>query len=279
MPTNPQHIVLFHHFRRVLEAAARENIAIAPLKGAHLLTSVYPPDRDRGMMSDVDFLVKPADYLRTVALMETLGFTRRDHFADEGQLFEMGFYYDLGEGRQILFELHRYLFEHDRFPLDHESIWDRAVPSDFEGVPCLRLSAEDHFCHIALHTVLHRLAGLERSVDDLRLLVESGTLRLEEVVERAREWRVTRSVWFFLDYLAEICPEQHLENHATAIEPPKPIVVWFRMLGKERTREWLARTHHRVQAAVIWPFMFDSPVQVARFVTGHPLVWKMLGRA
>jgi hypothetical protein len=81
--TNPQHIILFHHFRRLLEAAANEGIDVVPLKGAHLLTSVYPDDEDRGVMSDVDFLVRKQDWTRTLELMIELGFERRDHPADE----------------------------------------------------------------------------------------------------------------------------------------------------------------------------------------------------
>ena len=324
---NPQHIILFHHFRRLLEAAAVEGIDVAPLKGAHLLTGVYPDDEDRGVMSDVDFLVRKQDWARTLELMNELGFERRDHFADESHTHEAGFYLQVDDTRKILFEPHRYLFEPDRFTIDHDALWERSFESTFDGTACRRLALEDHFCHIAFHATIHRLMSLERTVRDLDLLLRSikaglqhpplplagegrdGVLKAglnqlplpspqwggagggvndfpAKIIERAREWKVTRSVWLFFSLISEVRKgvkthhlshgdEPNLSVAAVSIAPPRPVRAAIRLAVPDSRGTRLARLHHRIAAAVLWPVLFDNPLLVARFVANHPVTRKI----
>ena len=275
--TNPQHIILFHHFRRLLAAAANEGIDVVPLKGAHLLTSVYPDDEDRGVMSDVDFLVRSRDWTRTLELMVELGFERRDHFADESLLHEAGFYLRVDDTRKILFEPHRYLFEPGRFFIDHEALWERSFESTFDGTACRRLACEDHFCHIAFHATIHRLIYLERTVRDLDLLLRSQDKAadiVEKIVRRARDWKVTRSVWLFFSLIDEVYDDPKLGAAAASIAPSRPIRSFIRLAVPDSRGTRLGRLHHRIQAAVLWPVLFDNPLLAARFVANHPVISK-----
>ncbi len=290
---NPQHIILFHHFRRLLEAAALEGIDVAPLKGAHLLTGVYPDDEDRGVMSDVDFLVRNRDWPRTLELMTELGFERRDHFADESLSHEAGFYLHVDDTRKILFEPHRYLFEPGRFTIDHEALWERSSESTFDATPCRRLAPEDHFCHIAFHATIHRLMSLERTVRDLDLLLRSikaGFQQIplpspqwggagggandvpEKIIRRARDWKVTRSVWLFFSLIAEVRDDPELDAVAASIAPVRPIRSTIRLMVPDSRGTRLKRLNHRIAAAVLWPVLFDNPLLVARFVANHPVL-------
>ncbi len=307
--TNPQHIILFHHFRRLLEAAAVEGIDVAPLKGAHLLTGAYPDDEDRGVMSDVDFLVRKRDWTRTLELMNELGFERRDHFADESQTHEAGFHLRVDDTRKILFEVHRYLFEPGRFFIDHDALWERSFESTFDGTTCRRLACEDHFCHIAFHATIHRLMSLERTVRDLDLLLSSqnagfqhlplplereacppkpwrrrgrdgvtDTDAAEKIVRRAREWKVTRSVWLFFSLIGEVRDDPELGAAAASIAPSRPIRSFIRLAVPDLRGTRLARLHHRLAAAVLWPMLFDTPRLAARFVANHPLTQVLRSR-
>ncbi len=275
---NPQHIVLFHHFRRFLVAAAKEEIAAVPLKGAHLLTSVYPPDRDRGVMADVDFLVRPEHFKRAGELLRKLGFSFHERAYPGVSEFEEAYTLQVDETHQILFEVHRYLFEPIRFPIDHEALWARSVSSHFDGAPCRRLAPEDHFCHIAFHAAVHRLIPLERSLMDLELLIRNGNVDLEKVVVRAREWKVTRAVWLFIDLLRGQMPDLHPDSWADMLAPPFPVRTALRTLVQDGKVTRLIDIHHRLQAAVIWPVLFDSPAQVIRFVATHPLARQLAGQ-
>jgi hypothetical protein len=270
---NALYVLLFHHFRRILEAAAEEGLAVAPLKGAHLLTSVYPPGEAARRISDVDFLVREADWHRALALLARLGLRPRDSFYDETRMQEAGFYLHVSDERKLLFEVHRALFEPWRFPIDHEAMWRRARPGEFEGAPCWRLAAEDHFAHVSFHAAIHRLGGFPSALNDAEALWRHGGVEGSLVVARAREWRTTRSIWVVLDRLARRCPDLagDLAPLARELSPPRAVRTTLRLLVPgDATAAPLSRLHHRAQAAVLWPLLFDSPALLARFVVGHP---------
>jgi Uncharacterised nucleotidyltransferase len=269
---NPQYIILFHHFRLLLEDVEKENIDIAPLKGAHLLSEVYPVGEDRGKLSDVDFLVRPADFERVGQIMEGRGFVPRKTGIDEGVTHERGYWLDVGDGRKILFELHRNLVDPARFPIDQQSIWARSRASIFDGVPCRRIAEEDHFVFVALHAVMHRLTELEKSQRDLELMIRKGDTDLSMVVARAKEWKVTRIVWLALELLKERCAGLELARFAQPLEPPIAVQIAVRILVPDARQTALAGYNHRLQAAILWPCLFDSLPQLARFTTTHPLL-------
>jgi hypothetical protein len=282
-----RYVLLFHHFRKILEAAAGEGIDVAPLKGAHLLAAVYPPGEAARPISDVDFLVRAADWGRALALLRRLGLRPRDVGYDETRMHEAGFYLDRevdpgrggggGSGVSALFEVHRALFEPRRYPIDHEAIWRRSRPGELEGAPCRLLAAEDHLVHAALHAAVHRLAQLPSAIRDVEMLLRRGGARGETVVERAREWRATRAVWLVLDRLDARAPDLHLAPLARARElaPPWAVRAALRVLvPRDEPAPLLAGLHHRLRAAVLWPLLFDSPAALARFVSGHP--WLVL---
>jgi hypothetical protein len=268
---NPQHIVLFHHFRRFLVEAEKAKIDVAPLKGAHLVTSVYPSDVDRGVMSDVDFLVRPVHFAKAGALLEEMGFYRK-HEEDAGHaMHEVSYYFDVGPERRFMFEAHQYLCEPVRFPLDHEGIWRRSAASDFDGVPCRRLAPEDHYAHIVLHGVLERLTHIGKVLQDLEMLVRHGNVDLNLVVERAREWRLTRAVWLLTRLVDASAPELGLAMVVRALAPPKAVRAALDFaVSKGRTETRFSHLHYSLQAAFIWSLILDSPLQVARLATTHP---------
>jgi hypothetical protein len=275
MKPNPQHIVLFHYFSRFLEPAAKKNIDVIPLKGAHLLTSVYPVDEDRGIMADVDFLVRPEDFNGACVLLEELGFFRRERGIDASLSHEAGFYKEIVRDHNILFEVHRYLLDPKRFCLDHEGLWERSIASDFDGVPCRRLTDEDHFLFICLHMAIHRLMVLKRTVRDLELLIIHGDLDLSVVIQRAKEWKITRVLWLFLKLLEESNSKLKIGGWAAAIAPPTPVQIAIRRLVPSKRGTAIGFLHHRLQAAILWPVLFDSPKQLAKFITNHPVAQRL----
>jgi hypothetical protein len=280
-PPNPQHVILLHHLRRILEAAAERGIDIAPIKGAHLLTSVYGRDEDRGPMADVDFLIRPRDWDRAREMMVELGFAPRPMgrwLPDEPTSHEAGFNLDLADGRKILVEVHRYLFDPSRLPIDHDALWSRSVASTLDDAPCRRLAPEDHFVHLVLHATVHRLMQLERTVTDLELLLRRGGIDLQIVVARAHEWHARRATWLFLSLLAGRAPEFGCLEAGTQLAPSAPVRKVLRWVVPDASGHRFGHLHHRLQAAILWPLLFDSPLDVFRLVGGHPTLQLVLGR-
>jgi hypothetical protein len=272
---NPQHVILFHHFRRFLERAAEERMDVAPLKGAHLVTSVYPPEEDRGPMADVDFLVREEDWTRALELCRELGFRPRFGTLDEGQIHEVGFKVELGGGKEVLLEAHRWLVDPRRLPIDHQALWARTNSSTFDGAPCRRLANEDQLCFVAFHELLHRLGNLPRALRDVELLLEDDKTCSDLVAQRAGEWRVRRAVWLMLDLLAREKRDDKAAEAAKRLAPPSPIRAAIGALLREGAISRWRRLNHRAQAALLWPLLFDAPHLTARFVAFHP---RALGR-
>jgi hypothetical protein len=269
-PPNVQHVVLFHHLRRLLGRLAAAGIDAAPLKGAHLVTAVYPPEEDRGPMADVDLLLRPAHWDNALRLMLEQGFRPRTGALREAQLHEVGFLLDAGAAQPFLFEAHRFLLDPRRFPLDHEGIWLRSTTADFDGAPCRRLAGEDHLCFGAVHEVMHRLANLPRTLRDLELLLDPGGADPLLVGRIARQWRVTRMVWLFLDLLDRRRPALNLSPVCGLLAPPAPVRrILRRLISEDGAR--LGDLGYRQRAAVLWPLLFDSPPPLVRYLARHPL--------
>jgi hypothetical protein len=265
-----QSIVLFHRFRELLEAAADAGVDVAPVKGAHLLTSVYPADEDRGPLSDVDFLVRDAQWGRALELAARLGWRRRPSAADEAGAHEVGFHAGRAGEPHVLLEMHRSLFDPLRLAIDHAAIWARSTPGSFDGAPCRRLAPEDHVVHVALHELLHGLESLERTLRDAELLLAAMPIGRDAVADRAREWRATRAVWLVTALLAARRPELGLEPLRDALAP-NPITRRAARRAVDLARALaLPARRHRLAAALLWPLLIDDPTRLLRLVGNHP---------
>ncbi|MDJ0761787.1 MAG: nucleotidyltransferase family protein [Myxococcota bacterium] len=268
MPHNPQHIVLFHYFRRFLEAAATIGIDVAPLKGAHLLTSVYPDGEDRGLLADVDFLVRPEDWTRTCDLLTDQGFVRRElkgRGATEREFYDTGFSLDIGANERILFEPHRYLIQPERHPIDYNTLWRRTTASSFDGAPCRRLATEDHLLYTVIHMITHSFIAPKRELRDLELLIKSSRADLDRAVFRAGEWECTRGAWLALSLLSETTPGAVPERCIVSLAPPAPIRSILRYLVPDNRGFRYADLGLRAQQAVLFPLLLDNPVTLLRF--------------
>ncbi len=276
MIPNPQHIMLLHHLRRFLEVAAAEGIDAAPLKGAHLITGVYPPGEDRGAMSDVDMLVRPRDFEGAGRVLESLGYVRRElpgRRRTEEEFYEAGYALELEGGRRVFFELHRYLVQPQRNPVDYEALWGRSTASELDGAPCRRLTSEDHLLHAAMHLMTDRFEAPGRALRDAQHLIGRGGADLPVAVKRAGRWRCARALWLMLSLLAESAPESRslLDPLLVMLRPPAPAQAILRALvpgpGGLRWPDLDMRTGQ----ALLWPSLFDGPRDLVSF--GAHYLW------
>jgi hypothetical protein len=255
------HIVLFHHFRRLLEAAHGEGVDIAPLKGADLVTRFCDGSENRGFMADVDFLVRPAHLDALTRLLVKQGFTRRDY----GNVsHEQGFEKRFDPGGRVLLEAHLHLFEPRRHPrIDTGGIWRRATPGAFDGAPCFRLAPEDVFCHVALHSALHGFDTLTRDLNDLSRVARATTAA--DVKQRAEQWGIRRIAWLMLTLLEEHLPDFADEDVCAALRPPAVVRATLPRLARST-----GITSHRARMALLLPLIFDTPRAAAVWLAGHP---------
>ncbi len=268
MFVNPQHVVLFHNFRLFLEKASKQGVDVAPLKGAHLITSVYPAAEDRGPMADVDFLVRPNDWQKTCEILAEMGFVRKKlsgRKISDRTYHEAHFYLAISNRERILFEPHRALVQEARHSIDYDALWSRAVPSTFDGAPCLRLAAEDHVLHTAVHLVTHFFCLPKTWMRDMELLLTAGGADLNIVVERAAKWKVRRALWTALSLLAESGVRIDLTAALRRTAPPPWIRSCLRFLVPDASGFRFPRLHLRAKEAIFWPLFLDGAKAFASF--------------
>ena len=268
MNVHPQTVVLFHHFRRFLEAAAAREIDVAPLKGAHLLTSVYPEGEGRGTMSDVDFLVRPEQWDAALEILVSLGFAQKDlpgRPVTRATFYEAWFYLTVSDRERILFEPHRYLVQPARLNIDYTELWSRSVASTFDGVPCRRLSVEDHILYTVVHLTTHFFSLQPVWLRDLSLLFTEGRPDISVLERRAASWRVKRAAWLVFTLLSESGVGPDVTALCRQLAPPKSVQKLLRLLVPDANGLRFQSADLRLREALLWPAVFDSPVDFVRF--------------
>jgi hypothetical protein len=259
-----------HHFRRILEAAAKRGIEVVPLKGMDLVTFEYG-DRPRPPMGDVDFLVRPERASEMCGLMEELGFVSRGRDIDAASArHERGYLLFFQQG-SLLFEVHTHLVDPVRFPIDELGLWNRMRPSSIDGLPCHRLSPEDFLVFLALHSTLHRFLTLERTLNDISNLLETTQLSDFSLASfRAKEWGVSRALWFHLQLLQPLHNFDFVNDLRRVLCPEIQTQFSLSKLTNG-TRSRLIGFPYRLQALLIWPIVFDTPLIALRLMLFRPL--------
>ena len=269
---NPQHVIMFHHFREILARAHERGIDAAPLKGAHLITRVYPSDEDRGFLADVDFLVRPSDWEATLQLLADMGYMRRTidkRPVSDREFHEAGYSLRVASGQYITFEPHRYLVQRERLPLDYNTLWRRSVPSDFDGVPCRRLTDDDHFLHAVVHLTSHLFVIPQRHLRDMTLLLTRGDADLSRILPETRRWHIVRAAWLALVLLRDVAPEQVSEAQIQTLAPPSAVQRYLRWLVPDRGGFRFPKMGLRAREALLWPALFDTPGMFAAFAGSY----------
>lgn len=170
----------------VVTAFTRRGIAIAPIKGAAFLGTIYPDPAERPM-NDIDVLVPVPQIPDAMRTMLDIGFERTG-FARKLSGFYHAVVFIRGE---VMFELHRNIVQAYRTRMNLDEIWRRAArqPSGAH-----RLDPVDELLFAALHIARHELAAHAINyVDIQRLWARLDPRARAEAHARAREWRITRS--------------------------------------------------------------------------------------
>jgi hypothetical protein len=173
-------------FKKVRDLLTQRNIEVILLKGPHLGSTVYESPKDR-LYGDLDILVKPDNFEQAAALLLENGFKpfAYDSFTPEIQRdFK---HWEFRSPWGVLVELHRWLSGHDRYPIDSEKIFKRAVCFHFGDVECQGLASEDLLLHLCLHMGTSYFYAIERKhVLDVALLIRKMPVDWPTFLERIK---------------------------------------------------------------------------------------------
>ncbi|MBN2531047.1 MAG: nucleotidyltransferase family protein [Deltaproteobacteria bacterium] len=272
---SPQYIILFHYFREFISVANQHGIDVAPLKGAELLTSVYPPNEDRGLLADIDFLVKAENFAFVNTLLMQKGYVKRvipgrKHTAS--QLKDSGYYLQISATKKILFEAHRFLVQQERHPINYEALWKRTIDSNFDGVPCKRLAPEDTFLHLIIHAFTDCFSELTRPLRDLELLIENQKPDFHILIARSKAWKCERALWLMFMLLKKTRNIDIDDAFIRAIAPKVAVSNVLSFLVPDENGFRFQQLDHRKRQIVLWPFLMDGVVPIIRFAKYYSIL-------
>jgi hypothetical protein len=158
---------------QVVEACAERGIVLMPLKGA-LLISRWPVLRGQRDLVDIDLLVRPADFQTVTQVLCTVGFVPTVR-SSSGATF-------VSDAWPLSVDVHHRLFPHGLFRMSTDGVFSRAELDDsLFATPIARMSDEDVFAHLIGHFVKGRgTFHRDKSLDDIRWLLDRGVFRLED---------------------------------------------------------------------------------------------------
>jgi hypothetical protein len=264
---------------QVLAALHRHGIDVIVLKGSHLGQLVYESSAVR-TMCDIDLLVRRESLTRSAQVLQGLGLVPQHQNVEMVDYARHHHLRPMARPGGIRVELHWNIAQPDApFAVDLPGLWARAQPVELAGVPALVLAPEDLVLHLCLHVSFgHRFRfGLRGAWDVLEVARHHrDTLDWEVIVQRARQWGVSRYVYLTLRLVRELLGAEIPPAALAGLRPPgfaQEVVGWaktcvFTPEGEASVSPSMAElwTSRRLKGklAVLWRTLFPSRAAMVR---------------
>ncbi len=244
---------------------AKEDVRCLVIKGPSIAQWLYVDDGERASV-DVDVLVPPEEWDRTVEKLTSRGFIATHEGSREGETapHSMEFHREDEELGRHSIDLHRY-FPGIELPASDafEVLWAETVADVQAGVPVWFPSLRARALVVGLHAA--RSPGVRRTLDDLTRMAEwADTNGWEPVVSLARGLEALPALRAGLELL-----------------PDGPAVVERAGLSNVTvTPEWALMSHHAGRTALRLEELREAPWhqrpgQVARWVVPSPTMMRI----
>lgn len=198
-------LLLIARTEQALDALLQRSVRPLALKGLDLIHRVYA--FDERSLDDVDLLV-PREQLRdALAAFESIGWRvppepQRTHYIRSSHHLPLHSPGPLSVG----FELHWNLAQQNRFSVDTDGIFERAVPIDIGGRSILRCDDHDLVAHLLLHHLSHYFDTRLKWLIDMRQLASRPGFDWDHVVGRIRRWGARVACGASLQHLHKLDP-------------------------------------------------------------------------
>jgi hypothetical protein len=133
----------------------RRGIPVISLKGPWLARRLYG-DAALRLYSDLDLLVRRADFVRSEDLLSGLGFSAAAQRDDYARTWSRD---------SIVLELHDDVENPLAFDFGVDAAWDRSQLAEFDGVPARLFAPSDELRFLCLHGARHRFERLSHILD------------------------------------------------------------------------------------------------------------------
>ena len=147
-------------------------------------------------MTDIDLLLRDADRFQAKVTLEALGYhalypanrpvSARAHYNIPMKHSETG----------AVIELHRAFAQPERYTIDYDAMFERAVTREVSGRSIRTLSVEDHILHLVIHSAKHGFCTLDKYREDLKRLFACVDFEPDVLAHRLKI-SSARSAWYF----------------------------------------------------------------------------------
>ncbi|MFC1590600.1 nucleotidyltransferase family protein [Candidatus Omnitrophota bacterium] len=255
-----------HEFKKALRALNAGGITPIVLKGAYLSEKIY---RDLGVrrFDDIDIMVKKEEFPGTESILFGLGYS---HTAPQRVPYSLKF------GSQVSFikgvsviDVHWDIVDLDRFnmvtAIEVNDFWEHSRVIDLFDGKVAEFSNEYLLLYLLLHLALqHSFAG-SFLYEDIKEVVRQSKIGWDEIVNKARQYKVKKPVYFGLYYSREFCGAEIPDKTLLSLKPKRWGVVDQYVIGILSKRKYFNKMDH-----LIMPLMLDSWKDRFCFLLGNP---------
>jgi hypothetical protein len=184
---------------RLIRLLESHGISVLPYKGPVLSASAYG-DISLRVFSDLDILVRKQDIPAAKELLTLQGYRLSNQFTEHGAAAHLesddqkDFAFVSKDG-QVKVELHWQVASLVLFPLDAESLWERAEQMPLGGYRVRNLPVEDLLLVLCVHGAKHFFARLEWVCDVAELIRANPSLNWQQVVAQAGKLGTRRAFY------------------------------------------------------------------------------------
>ncbi len=218
----------------LINAFSNNQIPVIVLKGPHLAATVYNNIALR-TMSDIDLLVKPQNIRAAVKILKKLGSIEKDTNIDNRSV---NLVYEI-LATKVTVELHWKLFAsiYD-CQVNMDDIWRRKTYRELEKNTALTLADEDLLIYLCGHAVKHIKDMNIRMLYDIHLLINShkDSFNWEEIVLRARRWKLSRALFIMVRLSAELLQTGISREQLSKMRPPDFVEEKYFLVYNQLTR-------------------------------------------
>jgi len=266
-----QQLLVTKQLSELLPALEQRNIKSVLLKGTAFWTCIYEPGERP--VSDIDILIRTTDTDLADEALRSLGYSgeRNPLRPASEREYNNRHYYPHPKEHGLMLELHRRILHRQRYDIDTEGLFSRAIPCRIGSASALQLSVEDNLLHLAMHRTVHGDGFTPdcRNIEDAHRIIARMPVDWMALVDRAHAWGCATALWILLDSVRSRNDSAVPHGVLASLEPS---------IARRRYMDLVLESDHgmrlfRWPAMATWPrrllllpLILDHPRQHSRFV-------------
>jgi len=255
-------MLLFGRAEQALDLLAGAGVTPVALKGLDFLHRIYP-EPDLRATDDVDLLIRRDDLAPSLEVLRGAGWqlpseAKTTHYVRSSHHLPLRSPGPI----HVEFELHWNLAQSERYAIDADALFERAMPLEVAGRQLLRLDDNDVVAHLLIHHFSHYFDRRLKWLVDLQGIDRLRPIDWETVAARVDEWGGSAASGLSLAHLHKLSPDLIPRRALEAL----PVAAWRRALVRplrsNHPLELFRGTRNRKVQLYLAAVMLDDPARL-----------------